>query len=170
MSGSGPNQVQHDGDNNELPHDGAEWDEALTDSLDSNRSAATGPSEHTGVYFSSGLVSPSSSSDKNSKSSAKVDDDGGRGGNQHQDSSITSCVQGVDEKDVNNLRVKRKNPRVNCDVCGKEVKRRSLWNHKLWCSSGERVSCEHCGKNILKNHLKRHIKRVHNFNQPTYVR
>ena len=78
-------------------------------------------------------------------------------------------MQGVDEKDVNNLRVKLKNPRVNCDVCGKEVKRRSLWNHKLWCSSGERVSCEHCGKNIKKNHLKRHIKRVHNDDQATLV-
>ena len=156
MSGSGPNQVQHDGDNNELPHDGAAWAGALSDSLDSNRSAATGPSEQ-----------PSSSSDKDSKSSAKVEDDEGRGENQHQDSSITSCVLGVDEKDVKNLRVKRKNHRVNCDVCGKEVKRRSLWNHKLWCSSKERVSCEHCGKNILKNHLKRHIKRVHNYNQAT---
>ena len=168
MSGSGPNQVQHDGDNNELPHDGAAWAEALIDPVDSNRSSATGPSEHTGVYFSSGLVSSYSSSDKDSESSAKVEDDEGRGENQHQDSSITSCVKGViNEKDVNNLRVKRKNPRVNCDGCGKEVKRRSLWNHKLWCSSGERVSCEHCGKNILKNHLKRHIKRVHNYNQAT---
>ena len=37
-------------------------------------------------------------------------------------------------------------------------------------SSGERVSCEHCGKNIKKNHLKRHIKRVHNDNQATLVR
>ena len=158
-----------EGDNNDLPPDGAAWDVGLSDSLHSNRSAATSPSEHTGVYFSSGLVSPSSSSDKDSKSSARVDDNGKRGENQHQDSSITFCVQGVNEKDVNNLRVKLKNPRVNCDVCGKEVKRRSLWNHKLWCSSGERVSCEHCGKNIKKNHLKRHIKRVHNDNQATLV-
>ena len=50
-----------EGDNNDLPPDGAARDEGLSDSLHSNRSAATGPSEHTGVYFSSGLVSPSSS-------------------------------------------------------------------------------------------------------------
>ena len=50
-----------EGDNNDLPPDGAAWDVGLSDSLHSNRSAATGPSEHTGVYFSSGLVSPSSS-------------------------------------------------------------------------------------------------------------
>ena len=70
MSGSGPNQVQHDGDNNELPHDGAAWDEALTDPVDSTRSAATGPSssdvEDTGRYLSSGLVASSSSSDEDS--------------------------------------------------------------------------------------------------------
>ena len=65
MSGSGPNQVQHDGDNNELPHDGAAWDEALTDSL-ANTSSPSSDVEDTGKYLSSGLVASSSSSDVDS--------------------------------------------------------------------------------------------------------
>ena len=207
MSGSGPNQVQHDGDNNELPHDGAAWGEALTDPVDSNRSAATGsPSsddDDTGKYLSSGLVASSSSCDEDSDPSAKVVTRRGMIMALIARSEVEEEVQNPENGSVtrkkkknhmeymkhatpiddlpydkkgkvrcnlcNKIITKRyiyehidgvhSNLRVNCDVCGKEVRR--LWQHKNTVHAhNPLVKCDVCGKEVKKHCLKQH-KMIH---------
>ena len=217
MSGSGPNQVQHDGDNNELPQDGEAWGEGLTDPVDSTRLANTSsPSsddDDTGKYLSSGLVASSSSSDEDSDPSpslqpgqkvtrremimaliarSEMEEEG-------QNPETGSVTQDVVERKkkknhmeymkhatpiddlpcdkkgkvrcnlCNKIITKRyiyehidgvhSNLRVNCDVCGKEVRR--LWQHKNTVHAhNPLVKCDVCGKEVKKHCLKQH-KMIH---------
>ena len=51
--------------------------------------------------------------------------------------------------------------KIQCNVCGVRVKRKSLKSHQLIHSKNRKVRCDICGSQMLKLSLKKHMTDVH---------